>query len=78
MKAKKIAALLALMICFIAVLGACTPLNFDESEEAAADGETAGETAAPKLVMATEAAFAPYEYLNGQDVAGIDIDIAEK
>ena len=30
-----------------------------------------------KLIMATEAGFAPYEYVIGDKVVGIDVDIAE-
>lgn len=30
-----------------------------------------------KLVMATEAGFAPYEYVVGEDVVGIDVEIAK-
>lgn len=31
-----------------------------------------------KLVMATEAGFAPYEYMKGTEVVGIDVDIANE
>jgi len=78
MKAKKTAVLLALLIGLSAVFGACTPLNIEESAVGDADGKTTDETGPPKLVMATDASFAPYEYLNGQDIVGIDIDIARK
>ena len=30
-----------------------------------------------KLIMATEAGFAPYEYVKGEDVVGIDVEIAK-
>jgi len=33
---------------------------------------------ADKLVMATNAAFPPYEYVDGESYAGIDVEIAEK
>lgn len=31
-----------------------------------------------KLIMVTEAGFAPYEYYNGQEIVGIDVDIAKE
>ena len=43
--------------------------------------ETKGETtaAAEKIIMATEAGFAPYEYTeDGQTVIGVDVDIANE
>ena len=32
---------------------------------------------AGKLIMATEAGFAPYEYMEGEEIVGIDVDIAK-
>lgn len=31
-----------------------------------------------KLILATDAAFPPYEYMSGQEIVGIDIDIAKE
>lgn len=31
-----------------------------------------------KLIMATEAGFAPYEYVEGEEIVGIDVDIAKE
>lgn len=31
-----------------------------------------------KLVMVTEAGFAPYEYYDGEAVVGVDVDIAKE
>ena len=39
---------------------------------------TKGETEKETLVMATNAAFPPYEYKDGDSFAGIDVEIAEK
>lgn len=36
------------------------------------------EGAGDKLIVATEAGFAPYEYLKGNEVVGIDMDIAKE
>ena len=35
-------------------------------------------TTGGKLIMATEPGFAPYEYTSGNDVVGIDVDIAKE
>ncbi len=35
-------------------------------------------TTGGKLIMATEPGFAPYEYMSGNDVVGIDVDIANE
>ena len=34
-------------------------------------------TTGGKLIMATEPGFAPYEYMSGNNVVGIDVDIAQ-
>ena len=45
-----------------------------ESAETKAEGESGG-----KLIMATEAGFAPYEYTeDGSTVVGVDVDIANE
>lgn len=60
-----------------ALLVAATMLSF------AACGKTNDESknndsaaTSGKLIMATEAGFAPYEYLDGNKVVGVDVDIA--
>ena len=45
-----------------------------KKEEAPATAET---TEATVLVMATNAEFPPYEYYEGQDIVGIDAEIAQ-
>ena len=44
----------------------------EEAGDAAAEGAFAGK----KLIMATNAEFPPYEYHDGNDIVGIDVDIA--
>lgn len=41
-------------------------------------GDTKGETEKETLIMATNAAFPPYEYKDGDSFAGIDVEIAGK
>ena len=47
-----------------------------ENETAAAD-TTAAAASGEKLIVGTEAGFAPYEYMVGDQVVGIDMDIAQ-
>ena len=81
---KKIIAIvmaLALIASLAVVFTSCTKTNNGEeastSEDvsASADSMTATEGV---LVMATNAAFPPYEYVEGNDYAGIDVEIASK
>lgn len=66
MKMKKLisAVLIAACVCSMAACGS--------KEESSDAGEEAKET----LVVATNAEFPPYEYYEGEDVVGIDIDMA--
>ena len=48
--------------------------NNDENKEPAASFTTVEEG---KLIMATNAAFPPYEYLEGNEIVGIDAEIAK-
>lgn len=81
---KKIIALILAMIMVMA-LAACAPSSDAPETTAAATGEateTAGEQAFTtveegKLIMATNAAFPPYEYIEGNEVVGIDAEIAK-
>ena len=78
MKAKKIVALVtvAAMVFSMAACG-----STDNSSSDAKDGSAAAETAktsdSDTLVMATNATFQPYEYYDGDNIVGIDADIAQ-
>ena len=81
---KKIIAIvmaLALVASLAVVFSSCTKTNngeeasTNEDVSASADSMTATEGV---LVMATNAAFPPYEYVEGNDYAGIDVEIAGK
>ncbi len=78
MKTRKKTVWLTLVLSLLLALTACTPITSEESDGTAADDGTATETAPPKLVMATDPTFPPYEYNGDQGIAGIDIDIANK
>ncbi len=59
---KKILALMLAVLMGLCLLTACGPAE-DDSD---------------KLVMATNANFPPYEYMEGEEYAGIDIELAQK
>lgn len=65
---KLIAAVLAAVMCTALFVGC------NNNEDTGSNGSG---TAKKKLIMATEAGFAPYEYLNGNEVVGIDVEIAK-
>ena len=71
MMKKGIAAALAAVLC-MAVFSGC------KNDETGSNASTAsGSSEKAKLVMATEAGFAPYEYVKGEEVVGIDVEIAK-
>ncbi len=84
---KKLIALLLALVLVLAMV-ACGAPAVDEQEEAPVTNEeteapeteaseTALETAvAGKLTMATNAAFPPYEFYEGNEIVGIDAEIA--
>jgi len=78
---KKIIAVLAALVLVIGCFAACggageeTTAGTDETTTGAADSLTATDGV---LVMATNAAFPPYEYKEGDDFAGIDVEVAGK
>lgn len=76
MKVKKIAALAAVatMVLSMAACGGTT----DSASDSSAKGDTTAKTSdSDTLIMATNAAFPPYEYVDGEDYKGIDVEIAQ-
>ena len=73
---KKIIALVlaVAMIASVAMLAGCGKSNNSNGTDAAKATEA---PKAAKLTMATNAYFAPYEYYDGSDIVGIDVDIAK-
>ena len=80
---KKLAAI-AMATAMAASLAACsskpaeTTAAAEENEETTAEAAEAGDSAfaGKTLIMSTNAEFAPYEYHDGNDIVGIDVDIA--
>ncbi|WP_316607766.1 transporter substrate-binding domain-containing protein [uncultured Ruminococcus sp.] len=73
------------MIASVAVLAGCGKSGDTKATEAAsktedkatADQATADQKTGGTLTMATNAYFAPYEYYEGEDIVGIDVDVAK-
>lgn len=72
--------IIAVLLTLVLVVGAFAACGGSTTEETTADeGTTTGMTATEGvLVMATNAAFPPYEFKDGDDFAGIDVEIAGK
>lgn len=92
MKALKTIASLVLALCVVFAFAACAPQASDEpaasespaateapADESAEASEPAEETDAVggTLKMATNAQFPPYEFYEGQEIVGIDAEIAK-
>ncbi len=67
--------ILSLILATLMIFGVCAA--FTACSDDATDKDT-GNTEKPKLVMATNAAFPPYEYVEGGKIVGIDAEIAAK
>lgn len=65
----------AAMLCGTMMTG-CASTSKESSE--AADSAVAAIKAAGKVVMYTNAAFPPFEYMKGEEVVGVDVDIASE
>lgn len=79
---KVISILMAIAMVFSVCLlfAGCTTTPVNEEASTGEDVSAAGSMTATDgvLVMATNAAFPPYEYKDGEDFAGIDVEIAGK
>lgn len=86
MKMKKIISLVA-VAAMVLSMAACGSKDADSESKAPAANSAAEETSAPKeeadqaeggtLIMATNAAFPPYEFVDGDEIVGIDAEIAQ-
>ncbi len=82
---KLIALLVAGTMCFaLAACGSSDEVeeesaeeSVEETTEASADYAAVAEELDGVLVMATESTFPPYEYVEGDEVVGIDVDISQ-
>lgn len=71
----KFLAMVAAMILAVGVLGAC---GGKDADDAATNEDVATEEKEEKvLTMATNAEFKPFEYIEGEEIVGVDIDMAQ-
>lgn len=78
MKKKLLVLCSVLMIAAMAIaLTACGSKNDGGNEGGGSAGSAAAPTQVTTLSMATNAAFPPYEFMEGNEYAGIDIEIAQ-
>ncbi len=73
---KKLFALIMAVLMMMSVLAACAPADNDAGNDAG-NSSSLKTAVAGKLTMATNAAFPPYEYLEGGKIVGIDAEIAQ-
>lgn len=67
---KKLTKVLACALALAILATGCTSAKAPESSEPVKDENV--------LIMATEAGFAPYEYYEGVEIVGVDVDIAKE
>ena len=82
MKIKRIiAGILVAATCGLAMAGCQSNTTSSgtvgDSTSSASESKEDSKTTGGKLIMATEPGFAPYEYMSGNDVVGIDVDMAQ-
>ena len=66
--------LIGLVIIIILAIGANVMFNNGEVKEETSNSEEELE----KIIMVTEAGFAPYEFYDGEEIVGVDVEIAKK
>lgn len=78
---KKFKSLMAVLLtgAMLFAFAGCSGNN--DVKSSAADGDNAnvsGAASGGKIIMTTEAGFAPYEYMEGNNIVGVDVDIANE
>lgn len=71
---KKFSVILASVLAAAMVFGGCAN---NEGGNSSSSESSQGSSSKEQLIMATEAGFAPYEYYEGNNVVGVDVDIAK-
>lgn len=70
---KKVMSLLLILVLVFSLAACGTKAPANDGDDAADGGSTAEDT----LIVGTEAGFAPYEYMEGDQIVGIDMDISQ-
>lgn len=69
---KKFKNILIIVVIGIVVVAVVAMMNKKDVEEVNVESEK------EKLIMVTEAGFAPYEFYEGEEIVGVDVEIAKK
>ena len=69
---KKFKNILIIVVIGIVVVAVVAMMNKKDIEEVNVESEK------EKLIMVTEAGFAPYEFYEGEEIVGVDVEIAKK
>lgn len=91
---KKIAAVMLGLVMMMGALAGCAPKSESTGSAVSAGSDASQNAAAPvtngkfrtleeikasgQIVMLTNAEFSPYEYIYNGDIAGVDVDLAQK
>ena len=67
--------LIGLVIIIVLVIGTIAIFDKEEIKEDSKGEEIADKE---KIIMVTEAGFAPYEFYEGEEIVGVDVEIAKK
>ena len=67
--------LIGLVIIIVLAIGAIAIFDKEEIKEDSKGEEIAEKE---KIIMVTEAGFAPYEFYEGEEIVGVDVEIAKK
>lgn len=68
--------LIGLVVGVVAIGGLVAIFNKNGEKEVNAQNEVSTEK--EKIIMVTEAGFAPYEFYDGEEIVGVDVEIAKK
>lgn len=69
---KKFKNILIIVVIGIVVVAVVAMMNKKDIEEVNVESEK------EKLIMVTEAGFAPYEFYEGEEIVGVDVEIAKR
>lgn len=74
---KNLKNILIILVIGIIVIAGIAMLSKDEKNEIG-NVNVVGEVEKEKIIMVTEAGFAPYEFYDGEEIVGVDVEIAKK
>jgi len=72
---KKLLLVLGLLVLAIALVACGSATDTPAADEGAADGEATGEEAAAPLIAGADISYPPFEYMEGSETVGFDVDL---